>query len=505
MVAYGSANQRTLNPASMNLFEKVLGQWFPLRCKTAPLTRPVPYLHRLDDPLVVEYFDLQIRSRDPAAAFDKAKLLLKRHPDDPYVHSLYLNSAARANDTSEVARRWDQWKPDTQNPDDPCLAYEYRQVGQWLRARQLSAAGRNAYDFCLRTFGDQVDLPTRLRLFPTVFDMEAYMPDRLSGIGTTGQSHFLSMHITAKVAQVVATLEMLEGKRTESLALLGAVFRLGQLMTECGYGIDGLIGVELKRLASKGMEIYALNCCDNEADFRELWEMLERLEKRQKPFDARDLIRNERDFRDIIPGGYYLHDSLGRGRRAGAADAEFELLRMATAAKYRLVTQGDFPTSSSGFAPLLSQGPPNDPFADGPLRFVLTTGPLICYSIGPDKKDNRATIEYDPMNRTTSAGDISVKVPRVRQYPFARGGVRAASVEDLLRQFPNGLPPDPFATTRGRGLGTTTTAEGDVCIYSYGPNEDEPAPSQPHVVEVQYDPTNGVTSAGDLFIRIPRR
>lgn len=106
-----------------------------------------------------------------------------------------------------------------------------------------------------------------------------------------------------------------------------------------------------------------------------------------------------------------------------------------------------------------------------------------------------------------SAGDISVKVPRERQYPFPREGVRAANLADFNRQFPSGLPADPFALTRGKGLGTTTTANGDVIVYSYGPNVDElkwELKGTSHVLEAQYDPTNGLTSRGDLFIRIAR-
>jgi len=128
---------------------------------------------------------------------------------------------------------------------------------------------------------------------------------------------------------------------------------------------------------------------------------------------------------------------------------------------------------------------------------------LICYSIGPDKTDNRATVEYDPTNGTVSPGDISTKVSRVRQYPFPRAGVRAKSVVDLMRQFPSGLPPDLFASTRNKQLGTSTVS-GDVYIFSYGPDVDEFKQPQPHRLESHYDPTNGLISEGDLFIRIPR-
>jgi len=197
-----------------------------------------------------------------------------------------------------------------------------------------------------------------------------------------------------------------------------------------------------------------------------------------------------------------LEDVFARYRRA---DAEFQLLRMATAAKYRFVTQQAFPQNAEEFAPLLPDGPPQDPFTTAPLRFFSDPSLFTCYSIGPDNQDDRATVLYDPTNGTTSGGDIIVEVPRQREYPFPRDGVRAASADELRRQFPNGLPADPFADTRGRPLGISNTIP--VYVYSYGPDTNEQQAIQPgdrYVPEVHYDPTNGTISAGDLFIAIPR-
>jgi hypothetical protein len=175
------------------------------------------------------------------------------------------------------------------------------------------------------------------------------------------------------------------------------------------------------------------------------------------------------------------------------------------------------------------------------MRLLSTSDSLICYSIGPDKNDNNATITYDPTNGTISIGDIWTRVPRQREYPFPREGVRAANEEDFWRQFPNGLPTDPFAARKGRSLSTTTSLRGDLCVYSFGPDVDEfkrlpegyiarlttdlaetsgakrsyipgfgpvrdmygqPLRVVPHVLQVPYDPTNGAVSEGDIFMRV---
>jgi hypothetical protein len=296
---------------------------------------------------------------------------------------------------------------------------------------------------------------------------------------------------------------MIEGKRDESLQLLAANYRLGQFMTGDTILIDRLIGIAVKAISTRGLAIYALNACESDTEFKQLWEMLDRLEQNEKPDEVRAMMWIERPYDQTI-GPEFLRPNFEEAlTRADVSHDRFELVRMATAAKHRLVSTGEFPKNDKEFAPFLPKELPKDPFADGPMRFLSTSDSLVCYSIGPDKTDNRAAIEYDPTNGTLSAGDISIKVPRQREFPFPRGGVRARDIQDFRRQFPNSLPADPFGSSRGP-LATTTTAAGDIYVFSYGPNVDEHKPPQPHVLEVQYDPTNGTISEGDLLLRIPR-
>jgi hypothetical protein len=281
--------------------------------------------------------------------------------------------------------------------------------------------------------------------------------------------------------------------------------------------------------------------------------MLEQLRKTDKPRRWKEIVFGEN------PVGFYLPDGatpnyIEAETRGDVVDSRFALLRMATAARHRLISRGEFPKSSDQFGPLLQEGPPKDPFSSGPLRFTAIGDSLLCYSLGPDRRDDHATIEYDPTNGTLSGGDIWTEVPRQRLYPFPRNGVRAASEEDLVRQFPHGLPLDPFASSRGKPFGTTTSLTGDLFIYSYGPDVDENRHSYPvvarpvtpeyflpmgnngnapkptllggsyipgygpvkdfygqpqrvnlHVLEVPYDPTNGTVSEGDIFMRVPKR
>lgn len=195
--------------------------------------------------------------------------------------------------------------------------------------------------------------------------------------------------------------------------------------------------------------------------------------------------------------------SLNRHR---VANARLQNLRMAAAARYRYLSTGRFPAHAGEFDSLLPDGLPEDPFGKEPMRFLIRDDDFYCYSIGPDFEDGQAMMLYDPTNGTVSRGDIIVRVPREREYPFPREGVRAANAEDFRRQFPNGLPLDPFGRWRSEEPDRLRISDTvPVYVYSVGPNLDADAPHAeiPFSPETHYDPTNGTVSRGDLFIRIP--
>jgi hypothetical protein len=128
----------------------------------------------------------------------------------------------------------------------------------------------------------------------------------------------------------------------------------------------------------------------------------------------------------------------------------------------------------------------------------------VGYSVGPDKTDDGARFVYDATNGVLSAGDIITSVPRDRRIPYPEMPVRASSGADLDRQFPAGLPADIFADMKGRRLSRTTTAP--VRVFSFGPDTDEGTilpQIETYIPEIQYDPTNGIVSRGDLFITLP--
>jgi len=313
---------------------------------------------------------------------------------------------------------------------------------------------------------------------------------------------------------------MLEGRREDALCILRSEYHVGQLMSQNGVLIMRLIGCAVRGIACSPLELFALNCCETPAECEQLWRALEQLNQWEKVETVDDLFQSEgavaphlrsawRKMPTVQPN---MEEATTRFR---CTRSHFQLIRAATAAWHHLLRAGSFPQQATDFSPLLPAGPPPDPhLPETPLRFRADGDQFLCYGVGPDQQDDQGTIIYNPTNGTKSRGDIVVRIPRERKYPFPREGVWASSRNDLLRQFPNGLPPDLFADTRGKPLGVTDTTP--VYVYSYGPDTDESGDydfqarerrkrTLTDFPEVAYDPTNGSTSNGDLFIAIPPR
>ncbi len=464
------------------------------------------FLHRVNDRRVVEYFGLladydyhAIYGPPPAPRpqpdvehlMELSSGLLESYPDDLYVRTLYLDALIRKKDHETLASRLTAWREAYAATDDPLLSKIFRRAQNTLEALELSAAGRNAYDFVAKVLSPETDLTTRLAWFPEILGWEQYIRPESSLI-LTPIVNFLELQISAKVFRVEAVFMMLQGKREEALKLLAATYHLGKLSNQSDTVIDRLIGGALRAIATRGLEIYALNCCETPDDFEYLWEICEELCAKGQ---ERELVESSTLVPEEVVEQY--------NARERVVDANFMLVRMAVAAKRRFVAEQEFPRSADEFAPLLPAGPPQDPFTTAPLRFFSQPNVFKCYSIGPDEQDDRASVSYDPTNGTVSRGDIMVEIPREREYPFPRDGVKAASADQLRKQFPNGLPNDPF-TYPPRGLGVTNTTP--VYVYSVGPDRFEKealGDEEGYVATDLYDPTNGTVSRGDLFIAIP--
>jgi len=151
----------------------------------------------------------------------------------------------------------------------------------------------------------------------------------------------------------------------------------------------------------------------------------------------------------------------------------------------------------------MKEGLPLDPFSNKSLLYIPEKMPFVIYSIGPDGKDDAGSLEYDPTNGIESTGDILNIVPAERKYPFPLKTKSFASRDEVLKQFPNGLPPDSFHKKKGTPLFITET--NPPRIISVGPDQDLDCSIKSESGEVVeffesvYDPANGINSNGDIF------
>lgn len=461
------------------------------------------YLHRVTDTRILEYFskakalsESEPTEKDIQHLMELGAALLDSHPDDLHVRTLYVDALMRRGDFAALSARLSEWEQQYQTAGG--LFYPmFLKFKSAVESHEKSALGTNAFDWLKANESNLMSRNTFLEIkrfsdfLHPISQVLYYMPI----------PRLFSSQTASKVYRVEATFLMIEGRREEALDLMDASYHLGLIMGWSNELIGTLVGTAMRGIVNDPLNTFALNCCESEEEIQRLWTTLELMNEKIGDRDVREI-------ESLLIGGLEALPISSQPQiltRLRVADAEFQLTRTAVAAKHRLLKKHSFPLTEKEFSPLLPDGLPKDPFGKGVIRFLRQAGDFICYSVGPDEKDDVARVEYDPTNGTLSGGDITLRVPAHRRYPFPRAGVRAKTPDDLRRQFPNGLPKDPF---RDRGTSELGVAfhEGSVFVYSNGPNHYDDWQNMRGDPKqfLLYDPTNGTTSHGDLVLEIPR-
>ena len=484
--------------------------------QTGPLKDPVvSFMHRLDDPAVVAYF-AALKTLDyasPRPTFDQVMGNLSKasadlaaaHPNDPFIGIFRLDLLSKEHKTiedleKEVAIQKLQMEP------LPVLHRPLHSTEELLRCIKVGKTHANAFscvnkvEFSLNE--DKSDLTARTMKLCDMMNYDSYarpVPALVSEMST------LPEQIIAQTARVVSELLLLQGRQEEAVHLLASLYHLGQLMNQNGSSGNRTVGISLRSVASEGLLMAGLNSCETADDSQLFWKTLDFLNQRESNEPSSEEIFAFEHCAPAMPDivRERTYDELVKRHRA--ANAKFQLLRMAVAARDLYLRTKAFPSAAADFTFLSKEGLPKDAFKPtAPLGFAQTPEQFICYSVGPDVTDDHGAIEYDPTNGTTSRGDIVVEIPRERTFAFPRQGVKAKSREDLLRQFPNGLPRDPYSINKG-SLGVADARP--VCIYSVGPqqgfNNRKAIMEGTYIPKIQYDPTNGTMSAGEIMMTVP--
>lgn len=476
------------------------------------------YLHRFDDPRIATYFDVQRVEKNPAGALAIATGLIEDYPDDLHVRCLYLEASLKARQMEEFGARLDQWEADLEASPDSKQRTAARFARYIIESAAMAESGSSAYEFYHTHMGWNAAMDAPPGETTTVEEWVADFPsitqfDHLrvpfEELNTRhGPQHtFLGAQVLAKVMRVEVNFLLLQGKRDQALDILHASAHHGWLTRTVGMEVSNLIGIALQNIALLGLENYVLNGCETEAEFESVARVLSDIRPQLESMDFRDPFNQEPP--DDPTGVESLKERLlDMHIREATHRTRLELLRLAVAARWHLAARGRFPETEAELTEFLNDAMPADPNGDGSIKFKTGADEFVIYGIGPDLIDDGGRDDQVPYYGNLINGDIVVRVPRERKYPFPSSPLVANSKADVLAVFPNGLPADTFAFTRNLPLQITDSVP--VYIYSYGPDVDEnqttitPGPLGPGLhPEPQYDPRAGETSDGDLWYRVP--
>jgi hypothetical protein len=563
------------------------------------------FLHRVNDARLVPYMN---SARGTTECLGLIRGMAADYPDDVCLQMHRIDMEARYGDLAVASDLWTQWgEAAAQHPDRLLRATSHRVhavlerasydhdypeipvsaevlppeekgtdrvVGRgatWDLDRRMAWLTSLAATEHLACGSDYLMLPPGM--VPTEGDI------RLLG---DSRPNFVEHQALSKEAGVASQFLLLQGRREESLELLLGNYRMGQNVGASETVIGQLIGANARAIAILSLHEQLLNACETESETQVFLTRFRQVRR----FDG--FLRGEfTGFDDMPPllacmtyrDGLALPDEAERSIRCDNVNAQAAVLEAAAAAKLFRQRTGRNPGSAEDFAQVLPDGLPRDPHAQkAAVRWALvapidsnsrgaaapgeakrdgtatdSAAEFTIYSVGPDRTDGGGRVEYDSSNGTTSAGDILLRIPREREFPFPDGPVHAASADELRRQFPNGLPRDVFAwgsssrAARHFSLAIVdATTTRPVTVFSVGPDQ-EPDPDrnwprggqypdgarvQPvfrygragatsvgpssatamlspqtlplYVPEPNYEPTNGTKSGGNLILELPR-
>jgi hypothetical protein len=478
------------------------------------------FLHRVDDPRLVEYFRNRYSEDPTTATLSLVRSLSEDHPEDPYLALHRIDVEAAAGNSIEAARLMDRWdarnamKPEVLLAESARIARLAVAMAENRRLAPNLASIRDAFPDpgssppsalappprsltwkmeWFRTIGRLsglwIDTATVGLMPPSVRPKAGPERGAVSGL----RPSFTDIRIGARAAHEISMFRLLQGRRDEALEILAGAYRLGQSMNASGPVIDRMIGMAVQEIALEGLTIYGLNGCETVREVEGFWDTLERLDKSPGQEEEGHYVLGDGSFlmttmKDATGGAFTLTNTSKFNLRI---EDKFHLLRAATAVRHRFLRTGAFPRSKEEFDLLGPEG------------------------LAEDDAETTRTIGF----RLLENGDLrlygaftDLTVPRERKYPFPREGVRATDAADLLRQFPNGLPRDPYDGSCLRILDSTTTqpvivfaGQSDLIPKGTTPRSDlgSSVPKDQHVFNRSVSPVSA-SAPPELHIEIPK-
>jgi len=364
---------------------------------------------------VLEEFESAYYANDWIGAERALRTATSAHPQFDILHAYHANALYRIGKKSEAVAIWDRLaaKPSTTWIDD----YVHAIVD--LDRRVADPDGLKLAEVWPSRYGNYLTdwtKPLRRDYIDLLADWRSWRNHRSMWLDRT--PNFLVVQVSSKTARVEATMASLIGddQRARDI-LLGMMHWKPCGQTDIGT-IPFLIHVAHATITLRGWQDYVFGFPREAAELAEIWaEQEESLNiLGWEPWDKyRILLRSVDHYSKIDPS---VKDPFAE------IDAEANIRYAVLRSRMSLARQGlrilHDRRASGNWPPVLSktevttptlwvEPEPRDFFdADGRLYYLAPAGPndpFNLYSIGPDKVDGGALVEFDPTNGTTSAGD----------------------------------------------------------------------------------------------------
>lgn len=473
-----------------------------------------------------------MQSENYTEAQQQLNQYLSNHPDDLFGNILQLDLHSRLNDRAQLVSALEKFQQKFDVTDGGLVDYTVKRHMLSLAALESVEGG---YNMPARSpeSGGYTGMSGALTWdeLNTLF----LVYDRAPNVSETGTTvlmiysdvkvpNFLIMQTFSKVNRVKCDFLLMQGRTDEAEKISLQFNRMAIGLISTGRTlIYHLIGVAINSIAVHQQHHTYL---DGYQDADQLAQGFARFDEVYQEYKA----TVQKDSINLHPASGLYASDINRNTMEAQTRTTLSLVHMtnlhtAISMRHYQLKYNQWPSTLS--AGELLEKMDTDPFSpdDSPLQKTSIENDKVIYSIGPDKANDFAKIEYDPSNGTLSAGDISLRIYEKRRYPFPASSPTYQSREELLAQYPNGLPEDSFAYTRGRSYIITDTSPP--IIWSNGPDADQSQfqifpeeytlnpekgfgaarirdgswmkmknnPEEPF-----YDPSNGTISPGNLYL-----
>ncbi len=549
------------------------------------------FLHRIDHPELLTYFEMRREEDPPEKCLEILNKIASAYPDDPFLMLHRVELEAQCGNIKTARQVKAQWESQHQAKADPLLLAAAKRTWINLEHYAWKVSGKSAHysEMFVRKDIDNYNVPLNYSWqdatnWVELLSEEPHIQYTLTPLVTTHKRydmgnefntyHSIYLRQFFRLITTEARFAMLQGDFDKARRLLTGLYFSGRELLWCQENIIvPSIGCHVLSSAQEGLQDYILNCPLDESEYNELMSLFSQLNATLPDISAEDAVAMGSSLligqmypdamTDAFNPGLNWHEIITNGLKM--RKTHNDLLNMAARAKWYRQRTGEWPSDHNEIETQLGLTPIADRFqTSSTLRMAIDGEDLVIYSVGLNAIDDR-TLKSGPYEGgigdvwPNDEGDIAIRIPAKPQYPFSREGIRADNADDLLSQFPQGLPIDPtgynvssFYSRRKLSILDSTTTQaltvftigGVINLYPSGilnPSDDfdmkikkilqadprwkvysrdlqpvfthenayNPELFTTYTATIQglekYDPTNGAASRGSLFITIPPR